>query len=242
MRSIVLAFFREKCLACHNQPEFAVTHHPENQDCTSCHMPRTGAINILHVAWTDHRILRIPETPQAVSNGETAQELVPIFSPGATDRDHAMACYQALLEGDRALETPAWEELRRLRESIANDKEALDALGNLAAERGDRDTAAQAFRRVLSLDPADLTALSNLGTLLAKQGSLKEAIPLLRKAFDQNRDIPGLAINLATVQCMAGDGPAARTTLTTALIYCPDLDDVRRLLTNMATCAPADGR
>src|SRR3954465_14713014 len=45
------AFFRNKCVACHNQPEFAGTHHPENKDCTSCHMPRTGAENIPHVAW-----------------------------------------------------------------------------------------------------------------------------------------------------------------------------------------------
>ena len=34
------AFYRGKCLACHSQPEFATAHHPENRDCTSCHMSR----------------------------------------------------------------------------------------------------------------------------------------------------------------------------------------------------------
>jgi Flp pilus assembly protein TadD len=228
-----ISFFRSKCLACHNQPEFSATHHPENQDCTSCHMRRTGAVNILHVAWTDHRILRLPENSKTGPPMQEKNELVAVFSPGATERDRAMANYKALLEGDRVFEAAAWESLKQLRESIVNDKEALNALGNLSAERGDSLTAEQSFRRVLELDPGDFTALSNLGTLLAKQGNIKDAIPLLQKAFDQNRDIPSLAKNLARVECMAGDGAAARNTLATALIYCPNLEDLRRLLTEM---------
>ena len=55
------AFYRGKCLACHSDAAFAASHHPENPDCTSCHMPRSGAENIPHVAWTDHRIRRIPD-------------------------------------------------------------------------------------------------------------------------------------------------------------------------------------
>ena len=55
------AFYRKKCLACHTGATFATAHHAENPDCTSCHMPRTGAENIPHVAWTDHRILKYPE-------------------------------------------------------------------------------------------------------------------------------------------------------------------------------------
>jgi predicted CXXCH cytochrome family protein len=230
------AFFRSKCLACHSQPEFAKLHHPENQDCTSCHMGRVGAGNILHVAWTDHRILKVPERPKAESHVKAENDLVPIFSPEATDRDLAMAYYQELLEGDRSAEATAWEQLKKQQGSIANDKEALDALGNLSAERGDHNAAEKAFRRVLELEPTNLTALSNLGTLLAKEGKLSDAIPLLRTAFDRNQDVAGLAMNLARVQCMAGDGPAARNTLSAALLYCPNYEDMRRLLTQMSAC------
>lgn len=237
-----MAFYRSKCRACHNQPEFAAAHHPENQDCTSCHMPRLSAVNILHVAWTDHRVLRTPESAKAETAVKQDVSLEPIFSPGAMARDRAMAYYKALLEGDRSFEPVAWEQLKQQQGSIANDKEALDALGNLSAERGDQVTAEHSFRAVLSLDPVDITALSNLGTLLAKQGKLNDAIPLLRSAFGRNQDIPGLAMNLARVECMAGDGPAARNTLTTALIYCPEHEDMRRLLAQMSTCSAADGR
>jgi predicted CXXCH cytochrome family protein len=236
------AFYRSKCLACHNQPEFAAAHHPEDPDCTSCHMRRLGAVNILHVAWTDHRILRMPEGPKVEPAAQQVNNLEPIFSPGATARDRAMAYYRALLEGDRSLEAAAWEQLKQQQESIANDKEALDALGNLSAERGDLVTAERSFKAALSLDPVDLTALSNLGTLLAKQGKLNDAISLLSSAFDRNRDIPGLATNLARVECMAGDGRAARNTLTTALIYCPEHKGMQRLLVQMSNCGAVSGR
>lgn len=231
-----VAFFRGKCLACHNQPGFVANHHPENQDCTSCHMPRTGARNVLHVAWTDHRIRRQPANPNSELKPDDSAALTPIFSPGASRRDLAMANYKALLEGDRSSEAVAWEQLNGLQMELANDMDALDALGNLSAERGDLVAAERAFRRVLQIAPDDLTALSNLGTLLAKQGKLKEGLPLLQTAFERNQDIPGLAKNLARVQCMAGDARAARTTLTTALFYCPNVDDMRALLTQLDHC------
>ena len=224
-----VAFYRSKCLACHAQPAFAASHHPENPDCTSCHMRRTGAENIPHVAWTDHRILRISAPRTSPSDHVGLPELQPIFSPGASQRDMAMAEYQLLLEGDRAYETPARKLLSELKDSIGNDKAALDAWGNLSAEHGDFPSAEEAFRHVLKLDPEDLTALSNLGTLQAKQGNLAESAHLLSEAFEKNNDIAGLAMNLARVQCAQGDPHAAQNTLQTALVYNPNLDDLRRL-------------
>jgi tetratricopeptide (TPR) repeat protein len=234
-------FFRSKCLACHKEPEFASKHHPEIQDCTSCHMRRTGAVNIPHVAWTDHRILKLPEEPTIDEASKEEDKLVPLFASDSNERDRAMAYYQLLMEGNRSFEPIAWAQLKAQQAAIANDKEALNALGNLSVERGNYQIGEQVFRRVLQLDPYDLTALSNLGILLAKQGKPKDAIPLLKSAFDRNLDIPALAMNLARVECMTGDGPAARSTLSTALFYCPNLEDMRRLLTQMKSC-DADGQ
>jgi tetratricopeptide (TPR) repeat protein len=236
------SFFRGKCLACHHDPNFAVTHHPENQDCTSCHMRRTGAMNILHVAWTDHRILRQSADQRAAELSASAGELVPIFSPRATERDRAMAYYKALLEGEREFEAEAFKLLQQQRDSIQNDKEALDALGNLSAERGDLQNAEKLFRRVLQLDPQDLTALSNLGTILAKQGKLENAIALLRQAWERNLDIPGLAMNLARVECMAGEGAAAQEVLHTAMQYDPNDQNIRELVSRLSSCPSTGAR
>jgi predicted CXXCH cytochrome family protein len=236
------AFYRAKCLACHAQPSFASAHHPENQDCTSCHMRRSGAENIPHVAWTDHRILRVPEPVEIQPPSHPEESIHPIFSPAATSRDLAMADYKLLLDGDRQLEGRTFQQLVDLKPAINGDAEALDALGNLAAQRGDFHEAEQDFRRVLQLAPDDLTALSNLGIVLAKQGRTSDAIPLLRSAFDRNQDLPGLAMNLARVQCMTGDGASARKTLESALVFSPGLEDIERLLDQMTSCGLSGSR
>ena len=236
------AFFRSKCVACHNQSQFLAGHHPENQDCTNCHMKRTGAENIPHVAWTDHRILRIaqPVNPQAPADSTT--DLAPIFSPGATNRDLAMANYKALLENNQQPEPKAWAQLKHLQFEITDDKDALDAWGVTSAKRGDTNAAERAFERVLELAPDDLTALSNLGTLKARRGDLKGAEALLKSAFDRNQDVSGLAIDLAHVQCMTGDATAARSTLEATSVYNPGLEDVRELLTQLSDCGGTNGK
>jgi predicted Zn-dependent protease len=204
-------------------------------------MRHTGAQNIPHVAWTDHRILRVPAAAPARIEHPANAELVPIFSPKATQRDLAMAYYQALLDGDRSAESKAWSLLLQLRGAIANDKAALDAFGNLSAERGDTAAAQQAFEQVLKIDPRDLTALSNLGILEAKQGRLQASITLLRSAFEGNKDIAGLAMNLARVQCAAGDATGARAKLDEALVYGPGLDDLEQMRDQLSQCKPSGG-
>lgn len=235
------ASYRKKCLACHTGAAFATAHHAENPDCTSCHMPRTGAENIPHVAWTDHRILKYPEAP-APPNDTTAsptaagETLVPVISPGTTRRDLALAYYNGLLEGNFALQQKAFEGLETIKPELSGDKDALAALGILSEERGDYKQARELFQEVLKLDPDNLIAVSNLGTLLAKSGDLQGAISLWRPAFDRNEDVAGLAKNLAQVECIAGDTAAARTTLQKTLQYSPGLRDVRQMLTRLPAC------
>jgi len=229
------AFFRSRCLICHNTGGFAASHHPENPDCINCHMPRNGARNIPHVAWTDHRILRHPDsTPPA--GHVVSDTLTPIFSPDASSRDLAMAYYKALLGGNLAVAPKAWELLKQNQEQLADDKEALDALGILTAERGQQQDAARIFRRVLKLDPKDLTANSDLGILLAKQGDFRGAEALLSPTYSRNQDVAGLAMNLARVQCVQGDADAARMTLQTILRFDPALKNARQMLQTLASC------
>ncbi|MBS1805943.1 MAG: hypothetical protein JST28_21585 [Acidobacteria bacterium] len=231
------AFFRGKCLACHSQPEFAQTHHPENKDCTSCHMSRTGAENIPHVAWTDHRILKLPEASNSKTVLESSSgDLTPIFSPTADARDLAMANYKALLLGDKSREPVAWEQLNALSKTGNVDAATLDALGTLAAERKNAQTAEEEFRRALAFAPDDLTALSDLGVLLAREGKLNESVAMLQKAFAKNQDLPGLSMNLARVECIAGDAEGARATLNATLAYGSNLESVRRLLGQLTSC------
>ncbi len=236
------SFFRGKCLACHKEAGFATTHHPENQDCTSCHMARTGAQNIPHVAWTDHRILRVPDGGVTAVLQQSNRDLSPVFSPGSNARDLGMANYTAMLDGDRPAQAKSWTLLNSERTSIQDDAAALDALGVVSIQNGDIKGAEASFRKALALSPNDLTALSNLGILVARQGNLKEASSLLQTAFQRNADVSGLAMNLARIQCANGDSAGAKGTLETTLKYNPDLESVRRLIQQLSDCSAAASR
>ncbi|QNI32960.1 tetratricopeptide repeat protein [Alloacidobacterium dinghuense] len=232
------AFYRSKCLACHTDATFAASHHPENPDCTSCHMPRSGAENIPHVAWTDHRIRKITDNAaEAIKDLGEGDTLTPIFSPHATRRDLALAYYKGLLEGNLALQPKVFQALDELRPEISTDTEALNALAISSEKHGDHKQATELFEQVLKVDPQNLTALSDLGILRAKSGDLQEAIALLRPAFERNQDVIGLAKNLAQVQCMLGDAVSARMTLEKTLQFSPGLEDVQQMLTQMASCS-----
>jgi Flp pilus assembly protein TadD len=178
----------------------------------------------------------LPAHPDVTAEHHESDELSPVLSAGATKRDLAMAYYQAFLEGNQSVEPKAWKLLQEQRSAIGNDVKALDAYGNLSAGRGDSQAAEAAFQQVLKLNARDLTALSNLGILRARQGNLPSAISMLQSAFDANKDVAGLAMNLARVQCMAGNATGARATVEAALVYAPGLEDLLRMRDQMSDC------
>ncbi len=203
-------------------------------------MPRNGAENIPHVAWTDHRIRKVPDNnADAIKDLGEGDTLTPIFSPKSTKRDMALAYYHAVLGGNFALQKKAYDLLEEIRQESGGDKEALNALGVMSEERGDYKQARESFEQVLKLDPQNLTALSNLGTLRARSGDLQGAIDLLRPVFARNEDVTGLAKNLAQMQCMAGDAASAKATLEKTLEYSPGLQDVQQMLEKLPSCSGA---
>jgi tetratricopeptide (TPR) repeat protein len=233
-----VAYYRAKCLNCHGAGEkgvaFAATHHPENLDCTACHMPRSTAENIPHVAWTDHRILARPSTAPATAMDDT--HLIPIFSPQATSRDMALAMYSAAIDGHVEDGVQAYTLLTQAAVKSPGDIQVLNALGTLANMKGDSLEAGHLFSSVLQLDPKNRIAATNLAVLEARNRNLAQARALLQPVFDRNQDLSAVADNLAAIDCLLGDGDAARTTLETALRYSPGSRDIQQRLTQVSAC------
>jgi hypothetical protein len=237
-----VAFYRGKCLSCHNQAAFVIEHHPENPDCTSCHMPRSKAENIPHVAWTDHRILRRPTMNLADASPVRSDDLVPIFSPTSTPRDLALAYYAAAMEGHSSDRERAYTMLTAAHQAHPDDVQVLRSLGILAGTGGDSQLAGTLFRDVLKLSPTDQTAASNLAVVEVKAGDLQGALALLQPVFNRNQDSLGLAMNLAAVECMLGNGIAARSTLETALKYNPGSRELTNRLQQTSSCVAAGSK
>jgi Flp pilus assembly protein TadD len=114
--------------------------------------------------------------------------------------------------------------------------QVLNALGTLANMKGDGAQAGRLFATVLTLDAKNSFAATDLAVLDAQKGQLTEARALLEPIFERNQDVPGIAVNLAAVECLQSDGKAARATLETALHYSPGSHDLRRRLAQTETC------
>ena len=226
-----VTFYRSKCLACHMQPKYANNHYASNLDCVSCHMPKIGAKNIPHVAWTDHRIRQHPD--QAESNAgsiEDRTELVPILPDSSNPRDLALAYYNLTVNGNTEVRARTMALLSAEARLSSDDTAVLRAYGILTEWNGGRALSEKLYRAVLNQDATSLTATTNLGTLLAKSGDLQAAAALWRPVFTRNEDILGLGENLGTLECMLGEKDRALDVLKRVLIYSPDMPEIRNRL------------
>ena len=219
-----VATYRTACLGCH-QP-LAARHHPEQQDCTTCHMPRRDSADISHVAVTDHRILRRPssEAPPTRSGGI---ELAPFGGGAASARDTGLA-YSEIepRDGERAIRN-ARRELERAVADGVDDPRALTELAYLRQRGGDAAGAETLYRRALEQDPDWVLAGANLGVILAESGRLPDAIRLWASAFARAPYMTDLGVNLAKGRCLAGDAAGAKAVVARALGHNPDSEAAR---------------
>src|SRR5439155_23113372 len=84
------AWVRGKCEACHQCKETREARDRRGNDCTACHMPKSGVTDAEHVVYTDHSI---PRRPRAAKGDSPLPEapLVPFGGGQASERDLALA-------------------------------------------------------------------------------------------------------------------------------------------------------
>jgi len=230
-----VSFYRTKCLECHDagstgRESFGAKHHPENQDCASCHMPRARADDIAHEQVTDHRIPRVPmekgaKQPAGAGDGTLVAIGESVGVPGpSTDRDLGLAYALAASRGDRQPGERAVELLRKaeaLRGS-ASDHELHEQLGFLEQLEGDKDAAAHEYELALTADAHDAVASGNLALLKAGERQYGAAVELWERAFQEDPVQLKAGMNLAIVECGMGKKEAALGTLKRILVFSPD--------------------
>jgi len=231
-----VAWYRGKCLGCHDAEAsgkpgvglagFGRTHHAENPDCASCHMPRATSNDIAHEQVTDHRIVRFASgkvVPPATSGplvlvGPTER------SESASDRDLGLAYAQMAARGDREAGMRAVELLRAAEKApeASLDHELHAQLGFLDQVSGDREGAAREYAAALTADGNDSFAAGNLALLAARAHRYEEAAKLLERAFEDDPAATAAGMNLAVVDCGLGRREAALGTLERILEFSPD--------------------
>ena len=230
-----IAFYREKCLQCHNQPSFAANHHAENPDCTACHMSRPPTNDIAHEQVTDHWIVRRASTkPLPVVN---TGELVTIGERPASIHDLGLAYAQLASRGDREAGTRALALLQKAAAmpEATDDYELFSQLGFLEQVSGNLTAAADNYNKALTINPNDSLAEGNLALIEAGQHHYDEAIRHWQAVFTRDPAQINAGLNLAVVECQAANRSAAKQTLKRILEFAPDNPRAQAMLDAITT-------
>jgi hypothetical protein len=230
-----VAYYRAKCLSCHTGAKFATAHHPEQQDCASCHMPRSKSEDVAHEQVTDHRI----QIPERGSAGFAARSgtLIPIGHEEASDRELGLAYAQMAHRGDRASGEQAQLLLRKAEAQQGpgvRDAELHTELGFLDQQMADIRSADREYRSALEADPDDGTARGDLAVLFAETGDYATAVRLWQRVFDADPAQTAAGYNLALGQCRLGRKEDAENTLKRLLSFAPDNQKARARAAGLA--------
>jgi predicted CXXCH cytochrome family protein len=230
-----VAFYRTKCLSCHTDPKFATSHHPEQPDCVSCHMPRSATQDIAHEQVTDHRIqLPSTTTPQTTGGRKLQGDLIAVRGT-ASERDTGIAYSQFALRGNRQAGERALQLLRKSEQNLTPaatappDADLHTQLGFLEQLNGDGAAAAKEYRLAIAANPLATTALGNIALLEAKAGKPQDAIKLWSTVLDHDPTQATAALNLAMTYCYLNDSKNALMTLDRLLAFSPDNQQARTL-------------
>jgi predicted CXXCH cytochrome family protein len=240
-----VSYYRGKCFACHGEA-FGTKHHPEQPDCTRCHMPASPSTDIAHTQVTDHRIPRNAETqpahPLLDSNSKpSSPHLLPF--PDSEDaendiRDLALAWEFLAQTGKDGAEPEAQRLLHIAVLQSPNDPALLSALGYIEQKRGNVGRALELYQKALALDPDLIDAAANLAVIEANQGRLREPLRLWQSAFERAPARSAIGMNVARIFCAAGEFGSARSTVSRVLEFNPDMAAAKELLQHLNRTPP----
>jgi hypothetical protein len=219
-----VSYYRAKCIACHDDRASISTHHAENPDCTSCHMPRQATEDIAHEQVTDHRIQRVTGLVMK-GNEPPSKEIAAVDNLPATAREYGLAYAQMALHGDSFATQQATRYLKEAEQSDAtqaSDAELHTQLGFLAQRTGDNTLAVKEYEAALKADPYKSVAAGDLAILRAQAGDLADAVSLWQSAFREDPVQLAAGYDIAVVECGQGNVDAAIEALNRILLFSPD--------------------
>jgi predicted CXXCH cytochrome family protein len=214
-----VSYYRGKCLSCHTGDAIATNHHPEQQDCTVCHMPRRKTTDVAHEQATEHGIPERPSYSRAnfMSSADMAK-LVPVGNETAGDRELGLAYAQLGEGGNHLAAENAQKYLQKAEKAGADDEVLHSQLGLIEQMAGNTQQARKEYKAALGKDPNNPTALGNLAVLDASLGQTEDTVHPAQMSA---------GLNLAVVECRLGNWESAVRILTELRQFSPDDPSLR---------------
>jgi predicted CXXCH cytochrome family protein len=225
-----VSYFRNRCLTCHGAPAFVSKHHPDQPDCSGCHMPREKSQDVAHEQVTDHRIQRRPAA--STRTPADAMDLTLVGGGHASDRDLGLAYFEFAKHGNQEAGRKAMLLLQQAEHDGGGqaDPDLHTALGVLAQFSGNRQMAMHEYQAALRAKPTDSAAAGDLAILEARTGDTRGAITLLQGVSENDPGETTASLDLAMIECAIGNVPAATMALQHLLEFSPDDGKARQAL------------
>ena len=178
------AFYRVRCLNCHQQQSCSADEplrRARDDSCIACHMGTTDVSDIAHSSQTDHRILKTisTSTSATVAAGQewtffdNADERLPAWE---RDRSGGVALYvQYTKNQDPQQLKEAKKKLLAAEAVVGNDPITLSYLGATFLAENDLDSAEKCFAATLKLTPFNEETLQQMAHVQFMKNNLSTA-------------------------------------------------------------------
>jgi predicted CXXCH cytochrome family protein len=232
------SYYRQRCMGCHSA-DTAFRHKMEpaafgTMDCLPCHMPMRRTEDVVHVAMTDHNIMRRRPDGDLLAPRREKTEAeqaysgpVVLYDPQTSANDPLRDVYLGIAQvKEKANLRPGVELLARaLRVTKVMAAEPYFELAEAQLSLGLHEDARKNYVEALSRDPAFAHAENNLANLLSKMGRSREAIVHHRRALVLDPASAELHRNLGLALMQNRDfqsaGQAFRDAVATNPLYAP---------------------
>ena len=244
-----VAFFRHRCLACHEDRGCSLPHEVRLQrsrddSCMTCHMPalQTG---VPHTVTRDHRI------PRRAASGERRPQPAPVWaaeelpfyhfrhdliepSDPKTQRDLGIAVRIATEIKPGLIQRIHLNRAVPLLEAAVkqepSDLVALESLGITLRRQGRHAEALKCFQQVLDQAPKREYSLSRAASIAIALGRTEEAAGFAQRAIDANPWMVQYRELLARAYARGEQWQSCNRTCTETLRQFPNSIATRRLL------------
>ncbi len=192
------AYFREKCLKCHNEKNCTAPLHVREQqqpadDCAGCHMKKRDVREISHSSITNHRILARRDEPfPDIAFQQTMRALPDLIhlNPATGKKDTPvpaltlLQAYGELFEKHPEYAGRYFAVLQELERSDESNPLVQAALGNRELHAGHFSEAVAHLQRALNGGVAKTIVYTDLSEALLKMNRASEALTVLQQATE----------------------------------------------------------
>ncbi len=257
------AWYRQRCLECHSRAErgarsaeqpplrpprsalragcslplAARLRQQPDDSCTACHMPRFGSSDVVHVASTDHRVLRRPSPAEGPVRSRDPSTLAFFHhsrldgEPRERERDEGLALAHLMVKRKELVQVSGLRAVRELAAASERDPEDLEAREGLGVSLmllQRRGEALAAFRGLLERDPEHEGARTRAAGLAGELRQWEQARADWRRAVAANPWMPDYRAQLVQVLLHLQDWEAARPEIEAWMRLDPRSIDARK--------------